>query len=60
MDGVRTNADIGEWLNAFQKRVNTVTGYQVLVLMVSIWREEEDENIKHPKAEIVRRSHFPS
>jgi hypothetical protein len=28
LDGVNTNAEVGEWLNSFQEEVNIVTGYK--------------------------------
>jgi hypothetical protein len=60
MHGKKSNADIGEWLNTFQKRVNNkVTGYEGLIFTVSIWRGKEEDESKHPKAEIVKSSFFP-
>jgi hypothetical protein len=41
MDGVKTNNEIGKWLSSFQKEVNIVTGYKVLVFTVSIWQEKK-------------------
>jgi hypothetical protein len=58
MNGKKSNEDIGEWLNNFQKRVNEVTGFEGLVFTVSIWRGKEEDKSKHPKAEIVK-SYFP-
>jgi hypothetical protein len=58
MDGVKSNNDIGEWLGTFQQKVNTVTGYEGLVFTVSIWREKENDEVGHPKAEVVRSSYF--
>jgi hypothetical protein len=29
LDGVKSNAEVGEWLNSFQKEVNKVTGYKL-------------------------------
>jgi hypothetical protein len=52
MNGQKTNADIDEWLNTLQKRVNQVTDYEGLVFTVSIWRGKEN-------AEIGRSSYFP-
>jgi hypothetical protein len=60
LDGVKSNAKVGEWLNSFQKEVNIrVTGYEGLVFTVSIWREEKNDEVGHPKAEVVKSSHFP-
>jgi hypothetical protein len=39
LDGVKSNAEVGEWLNSFQKEVDKVTSYKGLVVTVSIWRE---------------------
>jgi hypothetical protein len=36
LDGVKTKAEVGEWLNSFQKEVNRVTSYKGLVFTVSI------------------------
>jgi hypothetical protein len=59
MTGLKSNKEIGEWLSSFQKKVNVVTGYEGLIFTVSIWREEEDNDVGHPKAEVVKSSHFP-
>jgi hypothetical protein len=59
MDGQKTNAEIGEWLNTFQGRVNQVTGYEGLVFTVSIWRQEQSNEKLHPKATIHKSSIFP-
>jgi hypothetical protein len=59
LDGVKTNAEVGEWLSSFQEEVNIVTSYERLVFTVSIWREEKDDEVGHPKAEFVRSPHFP-
>jgi hypothetical protein len=59
MNGKKSNADIEDWLENFQKRVNEVTGYEGLVFTVSIWRGKEEDESKHPKAEIVKSSFFP-
>jgi hypothetical protein len=59
MTGQKTNADIGDWLNTFQKRVNEVTGYEGLVFTVSIWRGKDNDEAEHPKAEIIRSPYFP-
>jgi hypothetical protein len=40
--------------------VNEVTGYEEgLVFTVSIWRQKENNEKAHPKAEIVKSSYFP-
>ena len=59
MDGVKSNAEVSEWLKSFQERVNILTGYDGLVFTVSIWRELKDDDGIHPKAEVVKSSHFP-
>jgi hypothetical protein len=59
MKGKKSNTDIGEWLNTFQKRVNKVTGYEGLIFTVNILRGKEEDESKHPKAEIVKSSFFP-
>jgi hypothetical protein len=59
MKGQKSNADIGEWLNTFQKRVNQVTGYDGLVFTVSIWRQDWNNEPAHPKAEVVKSPIFP-
>jgi hypothetical protein len=33
--------------------------HEGLVFTVSIWQEEMDDNIGHPKTEVVKSSHFP-
>jgi hypothetical protein len=60
LDEVKSNAEVGEWLNSFQKEVNKVTGYEGLVFTVSIWREMENDEVGHPKAEVVKSSHLLS
>jgi hypothetical protein len=50
MNGQKTNADIGEWIKTFQKRVSKVTVYKGLVFTVSIWRGKGNDKTKHPKA----------
>jgi hypothetical protein len=59
MKGQKSNADIGEWLNTFQKRVNQVTGCEGLVFTVSIWRQDWNNEPAHPKAEVVKSPAFP-
>jgi hypothetical protein len=59
LDGVKTNAEVGMWISSFQKEVNRVTGYKGLIFTVSIWREMENNEASHPKAEVVKSSHFP-
>jgi hypothetical protein len=59
MEGVRTNREIGEWLSAFQAKVNVVTGYEGLVFTVCVWREKDNDEVGHPKAEVVKSAHFP-
>ena len=59
MNGVKTNEEIENWLNAFQKRVNVITKYEGLIFTVSIWRGKAGGEVKNPKAEIIRSSHFP-
>jgi hypothetical protein len=54
LDGIKSDAEVGEWLNSFQKEVNIVTGYEGLVFTVSIWREEKNNEMGHPKAEVVK------
>jgi hypothetical protein len=39
--------------------VNEITGYDELVFTVIIWRQKEDNEEAHPKAEIVKSSYFP-
>jgi hypothetical protein len=39
--------------------VNIVTDYEELVFTVSMWQEEKNDEVGHPKAEVVRSSHFP-
>ncbi len=39
--------------------MNVVTGYEGLIFTVSIWREEENNDAGHPKAEVVKSSYFP-
>jgi hypothetical protein len=46
-------------LNAFQKEVNLITGYEELIFTVSIWRERKNDEVGHLKAKVVRSSHFP-
>ena len=58
MDGIRTNAEFGEWRSSFEERVNIITGYKGPVFTVSIWREQKNDKVSHPKAEVVRSSHF--
>jgi hypothetical protein len=48
LDGVKSNAEVGEWLNSFQKKVNRVTGYEGLVFTVSIWSEEKNDEVGQP------------
>jgi hypothetical protein len=59
MNGQKTNEEIGQWLEAFQERVNQVIGYEGLVFTVSIWRQDWDNKPTHPKAEIHKSSIFP-
>jgi hypothetical protein len=60
MDGQKTKADIGEWLEAFQERVNKVTGYEGLIFTTSIWRPKEHiEEAHRPKAEVIKSPYFP-
>ena len=59
MEGQKTKADIGKWLETFQRRVNQVTGYEGLVFTVSIWRQDQSNEQAHPKAEIRKSSIFP-
>jgi hypothetical protein len=58
MGRVQSITDIGEWLTTFQKRMNIIPGYEGIELTISIWREEKDDDVKHPKVEVVRSSHF--
>jgi hypothetical protein len=41
LDGVKTNTEVGECLNSFQKEVNRLTGYKGLVFTVHLEREGE-------------------
>jgi hypothetical protein len=59
MDGLKSNNEIGECLGTFQEKVNQVTGYEGLVFTVSIWRNKENDEVGHPKAEVVKSPFFP-
>jgi hypothetical protein len=43
----------------FRQHISRVSGYEGLVFTVSIWREEKNDEMGHPKAEVVKSSHFP-
>jgi hypothetical protein len=45
-------------MDTFQKRVTLVTGYERQVSTVSIWGKEKDDDVRHPKAEVVGSSHI--
>ena len=59
MKGNKSNEEITQWLDEFQQKVNSVTGYEGLVFAVSIWRDKSEKNVIHPKAETVKSSFFP-